>query len=275
MVIENQIIKGEVDGLSGAMYLPSKHWVSVVIDFEHQKIFYGDSLGWKIPDHEHHALQTWIKYLVGWSIKFPPYDKITFDQLSTRHQFDGTLWEEMGWSLCHATCPGKKTPENVTQVLTNAALHLVSTISKHDVPKSLLVNSYQTGVTYSAGGLATWAPINSKQVEVLGKDEWQTFTLMVDISMSGEVLPYQAIYSRKTPASLPTDKAPDYTKATQELKFRLESSGTDTYWSTIKTMQIYVINILVPYFESHCKNTSTNLTSCVFGKLAVGLSTNQ
>ena len=56
---------------------------------------------------------------------------------------------EMGWSLCYATCPGKKTPENVTQVLTNAALHLVSTISEHDVPKSLLVNSDQTGVTYS------------------------------------------------------------------------------------------------------------------------------
>ena len=90
MVIENQIIKGEVDGLSGAMYLPSKHWVSVVINFKHQKILYGDSLGWKIPDHERCALQNWIKYLVGWSIKFPPYDKITFDQLSTRHQFDGT-----------------------------------------------------------------------------------------------------------------------------------------------------------------------------------------
>ena len=90
MVIENQIIKGEVDGLSGAMYLPSKHWVSVVINFKHQKIFYGDSLGWKIPDHERRALQNWIKHLVGRSIKFPPCDKITFDRLSTGHQVDGT-----------------------------------------------------------------------------------------------------------------------------------------------------------------------------------------
>ena len=170
----------------------------------------------------------------------------------------------MGWSLCHATCPGKKTPENVTQVLTDAALRLVSTISEHDVPKSVLVNSDQTGVTYSAGGLATWAPINSKQVEVLGKDERQTFTLMVGISMSGEVLPFQAIYSGKTPASLPTDEAPDYTKATQELKFRLESSGTDTHWSTIKTMQSYVTNILVPYFESHRKRLNQPDQLCVW-----------
>jgi len=145
----------------------------------------------------------------------------------------------MGWSLRRATRPGKKTPDNITQILTDAALRLVWTISTHDVPQPLDVNSDQTGVTYSAGGLATWAPIGGKQVEVLGKDERRTFTLMVGISMSGEVLPFQAIYSGKTPASLPTSNASNYTKATEELKFRFEHSNTNTYWSTIETMQSY------------------------------------
>ena len=76
----------------------------------------------------------------------------------------------------------------MTQILTDAALHLVWTISHYDAPKPVTVNSDQTGVTYSAGGTATWAPVGNKKVEVLGKDEQQSFTLMVGISMSGEVL---------------------------------------------------------------------------------------
>ena len=63
---------------------------------------------------------------------------------------------------------------------------------------ALIVNSDQTGVQYSAGALQTYAETGSKQVEVVGKDEKQAFTLMVGISMSGEVLPFQAIYAGKT-----------------------------------------------------------------------------
>ena len=51
------------------------------------------------------------------------------------------LREQMRWSLRRATHPGKKMPENITQVLTDAALRLVSTISEHKVPESLSANS--------------------------------------------------------------------------------------------------------------------------------------
>ena len=174
------------------------------------------------------------------------------------------LREEMKWSLRRATRPGKKTPDNIEQILTDATLRIVWTISEHGVPKPLLVNTDQTGVQYSAGGLATWAPIGSKQVEVIGKDEWRSFTLVVGISMSGEVLPFQAIYAGKTPASLPTSSAPNYTKATEELRFCFENSGNDTYWSTIVTMQSYVTNILAPYFKSHCQRLKLPDQLCVW-----------
>ena len=72
------------------------------------------------------------------------------------------LKKEMRWSLHHATHSGKKTPENVTQILTDATLHLVSTISQHNVPQPCLVNSDQTGVRYSSGALETYAPTGSK-----------------------------------------------------------------------------------------------------------------
>jgi hypothetical protein len=174
------------------------------------------------------------------------------------------LKEEMKWSLRHATRAGKKIPENITEILTDSALRLVWTISEYDVPKPVTVNSDQAGVQYSAGGLETWAPRGSKQVEVIGKDERRSFTLMVGISMSGEVLPFQAIYAGKTALSLPSANATNYVKATQELKFHFESSGNDTYWSTIGTMKSYVANILAPYFESHRQQLGRPNQFCIW-----------
>jgi hypothetical protein len=155
---------------------------------------------------------------------------------------------EGGNEVVTSPCAGKKIPENITEILTDSTLHLVWTISEYDVPKPVTVNSDQAGVT---GGLETWAPCGSKQVEVIGKNECQSFTLMVGISMSGEVLPFQVIYASKTALSLPSANATNYAKATEELKFYFESSGNDTYWLTIGAMKSYVANILAPYFESH------------------------
>jgi hypothetical protein len=106
-------------------------------------------------------------------------------------------------------------------------------------------------VTYTAGANETYAPKGSKQVKVVGKDEKQGFTLVVGISMSGEALPFQAIYAGQTARSLPSPAAPDYQKATV-LKFHFESGG-DNHWSTLGTMKTCVQHILVPYFEGHKK----------------------
>ena len=100
---------------------------------------------------------------------------------------------------------------------------------------------------------------------MIGKDEKRAFTLMVGISMSGEVLPFQAIYAGMTDRSLPTHNAFNYTKATQDLKFVFECSGKkDSYWSTMKTMKSYVTKILVPYFESHCQQLNLSNQTCIW-----------
>ena len=160
------------------------------------------------------------------------------------------LQETMDWSLRRSTRAGKKTPDGVTYILTNAYFRIVHTISENNVTITISVNTDQTLVTYSAGASETYAPKGSKQVEVVGKDEKRGFTLVVGISMSGEALPFQAIYAGKTDHSLPSQDAPDYHKATKELKFRFESGG-DNHWSTQGTMKTYVQYILVPYFEVH------------------------
>ena len=87
---------------------------------------------------------------------------------------------------------------------------------------------------------------------------------MVGVSMSGEVLPFQAIYSGKTSASLPSPTAPAYPKASKELKFHFEPSKGDNHWSTLATMKNYVTNILAPYFESHRKRLSLPNQICIW-----------
>ena len=77
----------------------------------------------------------------------------------------------MNWSLQHSTHAGKKVPDGVTYILTNAFFHLVHSISENSITIELLVNTDQILVTYSAGALETYAPKGSKQVEVVGKDE--------------------------------------------------------------------------------------------------------
>ncbi|KAF9643806.1 hypothetical protein BDM02DRAFT_3065712, partial [Thelephora ganbajun] len=160
------------------------------------------------------------------------------------------LQEQMNWSLQHSTCPGKKVPQGVTYILTNAFFHLVHTISENNIAITLNVNTDQTMVIYAAGASETYALKGSKQIEVVGKDEKWGFTLVVGISMSGDALPFQAIYAGTTSRSLPSPEAPDYQKATEVLKFHIESGGNN-HWSTLTTMQSYVQHILVPYFETH------------------------
>ena len=124
------------------------------------------------------------------------------------------LQETMSWSLRRSTRPGKKVPDGVTYILTDAFLRLVHTISENNITITITVNTDQTLVTYAAGASETYAPRGSKQVEVVGKDEKQGFTLVVGISMSGKALPFQAIYAGITPCSLPSANTPGYNEAT-------------------------------------------------------------
>ena len=174
------------------------------------------------------------------------------------------LRKEMKWSLRRSTRPGKKTPDNVSQILTDTFLRLSWAISKFKIPAALIVNSDQTLVYFAASAKETYAPIGSKQVEAVGMDERRGFTLLVGISMSGEVLPFQAIYRGQTKASLPSVNAPEYERATEELEFHFESSKTNNHWSTIDTMKSYVTNILAPYFHSHLQQLRLPNQICVW-----------
>lgn len=88
MVIENKIVTGEADSFGGVMHLPL-HWVSIVIDFQQQKILYGDSLGNKIPKRTLQACERWMSQLFKRSSTITLEGKIIHGQLPTGTQLDG------------------------------------------------------------------------------------------------------------------------------------------------------------------------------------------
>jgi hypothetical protein len=58
-----------------------------------------------------------------------------------------------------------------------------------------------------------YAEIGSKQVAIVGMDEKRAFTLLVSAAADGTILPFQAVYQRKTKLSLPAATSPNYDDA--------------------------------------------------------------
>jgi hypothetical protein len=170
----------------------------------------------------------------------------------------------LGWSVRKATRAAQKLPPDVNAVLLHSFLRLACVIRDEDIPPSCIVNADQTQVIYNMGSHSTWSPTGERQVHVLGVEEKRAFTLLVAASLSGDMLPFQAIYTGKTTRSIPDQTAPGFARAAN-LGFLLEYSNTSSYWSTQATMRSFVSKILAPYFRAqialHCLPISQR---CIF-----------
>ena len=110
-----------------------------------------------------------FKVTVIWKV----HGKYVWDHFHCRDSFvRNFVKKEMNWSFCCTTRPGKKTPENIEEILTDSFLRFVWTISNFKILAVFVVNSDQALIYYTAGAEGTYAAIGSKQVEVVGKDEW-------------------------------------------------------------------------------------------------------
>ncbi|KAF8594519.1 hypothetical protein BDV93DRAFT_458857 [Ceratobasidium sp. AG-I] len=174
------------------------------------------------------------------------------------------LSQTLGWSVRKATRAAQKYPSDVNSVLLHAFLRFARLVRDEDIPASCIVNADQTQVVYNAGSASTWNSTGDRQAHVLGVEEKRAFTLLVAASVSGSILPLQAIYGGKTSRSLPSGNALGHAEA-NKLGFLLDYSGTDTYWSTQLTMQRFVSRILAPYFRAQIKQHGLPASQrCIF-----------
>jgi hypothetical protein len=161
----------------------------------------------------------------------------------------------LGWSKRSGTQAGQKLPADAPDQMKNHAFRLAVDIRDHSIPACCCVNCDQTGYNYGKPGACTYDPIGTNQVTIVGKEDKRSFTIMVGISMSGEVLPFQIMYAGMTAGSLPNINDPTsvFRAANDEakrLRFRFESTKVaGNHWSNINTMKSYVRNILSVYFN--------------------------
>ncbi|KAG2124349.1 hypothetical protein DEU56DRAFT_744653, partial [Suillus clintonianus] len=136
------------------------------------------------------------------------FDHITKDSSTfccTESWIKKSLFEHLHWSFCCATRAAQKLPANTDECCLEQFLWLALTI--HDCAifhLSFYVNINQTNVIYQPANTSTYEVKGSKQVDVLGQDEKQTFTTLVGISAASDPLPFQIIYCGKTKHLLPT-----------------------------------------------------------------------
>jgi len=158
--------------------------------------------------------------------------------------------DKLGLSKCKGIQAGQKLPLDTEDQMEACAFRLAIAIANHNRPDTCVVNSDQTGNTFAQSEQSTYAKTGTNQVMIVGKEDKRAFTIMVGISMSGEVLPFQVIYMGQTASSLPKLNQPGsiYKTANDDakcLKFRFEPGGK-------KTLVQHVDNEKLCYPRSCC-----------------------
>ena len=79
----------------------------------------------------------------------------------------------------------------------------------YNIPDELIINIDQTPSKYVPISNVTMAEKNSEHVPKQGADDKRVITLTLAETLSGDMLPFQMIYTHKTSRSLPTAKFPE------------------------------------------------------------------
>lgn len=158
------------------------------------------------------------------------------------------LHRTLNWLERKATRVGHKLPKDWEAQCEKSFMRLAHDIKEHDIPVELHVNTDQSQGVYAQGCNFTWAQTGSKQVSVVSAEEKRAMTIVISVSSSGVLLPFQAVHEGKSSVSCPKKSAKSYNKATAA-GFKFEYSGNQTYWSTQKTMKSVVNDIIAPYFS--------------------------
>jgi hypothetical protein len=156
--------------------------------------------------------------------------------------------DELRWVMQKPTKAAQKVPINAEELI--AFYRHVLTCSDGPIRHPCFhVNGDQTQFLLQMGCGLTFETFGSKQVSASGLEEKRAFTLMVAISGSGDLLPFQGAYAGMTVLSTPSKSAYGYVEA-EKRGFLFDYSGTKTYWSNIVTMKHWVSKILVPYWKA-------------------------
>ena len=112
-------------------------------------------------------------------------------------------------------------------------------MAKEKIPADLVINWDQTPLHYIPASKWTVEAEGTSKVPIAGGSDKRALTAIFTVTLSGNFLPMQLIYTGKTAQSLPKFSFPDGFSLTQN----------PSHWSNEDTMELYVKEILAPYIK--------------------------
>ena len=149
--------------------------------------------------------------------------------------------ESMKWTKRKGTT-GKVEPSQ--QFLDEEKLtfqrNISTIVEDHDIPKDLILNLYQTPLSYVSPGKYIFNPKGAKTIPIKGVDGKRQITATFSSSMTGSFLPIQLIYEGKTRRCLPNYDLPKGFNVTY----------SPNHWSnTGKSVELFQ-KVIFPYLKN-------------------------
>ena len=138
---------------------------------------------------------------------------------------------------------------SVRKSLPSVMKWLLTHVSRDQIPAEMVINWDQTPLHYIPAGKWTMEAEGTSKVPIAGGADKRALTAIFTVTLSGEFLPMQLIYTGKTSQSLPKHKFPAGFSLTQN----------PSHWSNEETMILCINEVLEPYIAA--KRAELNQTT--------------
>lgn len=145
----------------------------------------------------------------------------------------------IGFVKRKGTKAARKLPENFAEIKHVFLERVKSEVETWSIPPALILNWDQTGSKLVPVSEWTMEREGTKQVPIVGKEDKREITVVMTITASGLLLPFQVIYQGKTVGC--------HAKVTFPHEWNITQS--DSHWSTESTMLEFVDKVIVPYVK--------------------------
>ena len=139
---------------------------------------------------------------------------------------------------------------NFDEIKEQFLLDIQAVTMMEEIPFDLILNWDQTGIHVVPGSAWTMEEKGCRRVEIAGMDDKRQITAVICGSMTGDLVPFQLIYSGTTKACLPKyDGIPSDWHVT----------CTSNHWSNEEKMKEYLELIIFPYVRQKRSELNLNL----------------
>ncbi|RPA81892.1 hypothetical protein BJ508DRAFT_376040 [Ascobolus immersus RN42] len=157
------------------------------------------------------------------------------------------LRNSLGWTIRKGTTAAQKLPADWQRDAIRVVCRMAYLLRMLGIPDCFVLNMDETGILLQPGGTFTYHDIGATEVPITGAEDKRQFTLICTISMSGELLPFGALWPGTTERALPKPVPGDnYYYIAQQQGHKHFNAG-DKHWSTVITMMRWVEEIVMPY----------------------------